>query len=58
MGVHDTHGSDAERRVEPAEEPPAGLRRVFGHVRRRLAEWSEVHAKQQVEMLAGEPPER
>lgn len=58
MGVRDTHGSDTDRRVEPVERSAAGLRGLFGRARRRLAEWSEVHARQQVELLAGEPPER
>jgi len=58
MAVPDTHGSETEHRVEPVEESAAGLRGLLDRTRRRLAEWSEVHARQQVELLAGKPPQK
>lgn len=58
MGVRDTRVGEAERSTERAESAPDGQRGVVARVRHRLAEWSRVHARMQVELLAGQPRDR
>ncbi|MFC7099015.1 hypothetical protein [Halobaculum marinum] len=58
MGVTDKRVGEPERPSEPREAPPTGVRGLVTRVRERLAEWSRVHARMQVELLAGQPRDR
>ncbi|WP_277556099.1 hypothetical protein [Halobaculum limi] len=57
MGVRDTQTGEPERSPEPVT-PTTGTRGVIQTLREKLAAWSQVHAQQQVELLAGQRPEQ
>ncbi|MFC7068589.1 hypothetical protein [Halobaculum lipolyticum] len=58
MGVRETRAGDPDRAAQTVETPETGPRGLWSRVRERLADWSRVHARMQVELLAGQPRDR